>query len=177
MLLDRLPESWLAASCSINLGLKGYCSMPAQTTAQPTDFTKVFTQFATSGFPTDHVVLAQRRNFEAVVAATQVTAESWLTVYRRQVEIFTQAAVEGTNELQHLLSPGAPEEKLAQHADVLKVTFEKGLTNLREVSQILTKANTEATDVLSKRVTESLTEMKGIVAKTQPTAKVSALAA
>jgi phasin family protein len=151
--------------------------MPAQSTAQPTDFTKVFTQFATSGFPADHVALAQRRNFEAVVVATQVTAESWLTVYRRQVEIFTQAAVEGTNELQHLLSPGAPEEKIAQHADVLKVTFEKGLTNLREVSQILTKANAEATDVLSKRVTESLAEMKGIVAKTPPAAKANALAA
>jgi phasin family protein len=151
--------------------------MPAQSTAQPTDFAKVFTQFAASGFPVDHVASAQRRNFEAVVVATQVTAESWLTVYRRQVEIFTQAAVEGTNELQHLLSPGAPEEKIAQHADVLKVTFEKGLTNLREVSQILTKANAEATDVLSKRVTEGLAEMKGIVAKTPPAAKANALAA
>jgi phasin family protein len=151
--------------------------MPAQSTAQPTDFTKVFTQFVASGFPADQVTSAQRRNLEAVVVATQVTAESWLTVYRRQVEIFTEAAVEGTNGLQHLWSPGAPEEKIAQHADALKVTFEKGFTNLREVSQILTKANAEATDVLSKRVTESLTEMKGIVAKTQPASKVSALAA
>jgi phasin family protein len=141
--------------------------MSAKSTAQPTDFTKVFTQFATSGFPADHVASAQRRNFEAVLAATQVTAESWLTVFRRQVEIFTQAAVEATNGLQHLWSPAAPDEKLAQHADVLKVTFEKGLTNLREVSQILTKANAEAADVLAKRVTESLTEMKGIAAKTQ----------
>jgi phasin family protein len=151
--------------------------MSAISTAQPTDFTKVFTQFATSGFPADHVASAQRRNFEAVVVATQVTAESWLTVFRRQVEIFTQAAVEGTNGLQHLWSPAAPDEKLAQHADVLKVTFEKGLTNLREVSQILTKANAEATDVLAKRVTESLAELKGIVAKAPPAAKANALAA
>jgi phasin family protein len=151
--------------------------MPAQSAAQLTDLTKVLTQFAASGFPTDHVASVQRRNFEAVAAATQVTAESWLTVYRRQVEIFTEAAVEGTNGLQHFWSPAAPDEKLAQHADVLKVTFEKGLTNLREVSQILTKANAEATDLLAKRVTESLAELKGIVAKTQPAAKVSALAA
>jgi phasin family protein len=151
--------------------------MPAQSTVQPTDFTKVFTQFAASGFPVDHVASAQRRNFEAVAAATQIAAESLLAAYMRQVEIFTQAAVEGTNGLQQLWSPAAPEEKLAQHADALKATIEKGLTNLREVSQILTKANAEATDLLAKRVTESLTEMKGIVAKVPPAAKTNALAA
>jgi phasin family protein len=167
----------VAGPCSINLGLKGYCSMPAQSTAQPADFAKVFTQFVASGFPADHLASAQRRNFEAVAAATQVAAESWLTVYRRQVEILTEAAVEGTNGLQHLWSPGTPDEKLAEHADALKATFEKGLTNLREVSQILAKANAEATDVLAKRVTESLVEMKGVVAKPLPAAKATALAA
>jgi len=150
--------------------------MPSPSPATPTDFTKLFPPFLTSAFPTDRVASAQRRNFEAVAAATQVAAESWLTIYRRQVEIVTQAAVEGAHEIQDLWSPGAADEKLAHQADAVKANFEKGIANLREVSDILAKANAEATDMLAKRVTESLTELKGAVEKKPPVTVTTAKA-
>jgi phasin family protein len=76
------------------------------------------------------------------------------------MDVLTQSATEGSTGLKELLSPGAPQEKLAQHADFFKSSFEKGLSNLREVSDILVKSNSEATDLLAKSVGESLAEFK-----------------
>ena len=140
--------------------------MQAKNAALSSDFTKLFEQFAIPGFPIDSLVSAHRRNFEAVAAATQVAAESWQTVFRRQFEIFSQIAADGSSGLHNFWSlGGAPGETIAQNADVAKVTFEKCVTNFREVSDILAKANVEASDVLAKRVAEGLTEWQGTVAK------------
>jgi len=139
--------------------------MPAQKTAQFNDFSKYFTAFQVPGFPADQLVAAQRRNFEAVAAATQVTVDSFQTVFRRQVEILTQLASEGPDGLRSLLEPAAPEEKLAQQADFVKSTFEKGVSNFREMSDILVKSSTEAANLLAKRVTEGFGELKGATAK------------
>jgi phasin family protein len=151
--------------------------MRTQSTAQPIDFGNLFTSFPIQVLPVDHIVSVQRRNVEAVAAATRIAAESWLTIYRRQVEILTQTATEGANGLRHLWSPGAPDEKFAQHADAVKTSFEKGVSNLREASGILTKANAEVGDLVAKRVTESLTEMKDAVAKAKTATKPSSPAA
>jgi phasin family protein len=145
--------------------------MTVQSTASFTDVAKLFTPFSIPALPVDHIVALQRRNVEAVTAATQIAAESWLTIYRRQVEILTQTVTEGANGLRHLWSPGAPDEKFAQHADAVKTSFEKGVTNLREASDIFTKANAEAGDLLAKRVTESLTELKNAVTAAKPITK------
>jgi phasin family protein len=139
--------------------------MPAQKTSHTSDFSNIFTSFPVSGFPADHFVAAHRRNFEAVTAAAQVTVDSLQAVFRRQVEIFTQMASEGPDGLRSLWAPAAPEEKLAQQADFVKSTFEKGITNFRELSDMLVKSNAEATDLLTKRVTEGFAELKDATAK------------
>jgi phasin family protein len=151
--------------------------MTAQSTAQPIDFFNLFTSFPIQVLPVDHIVSVQRRNVEAVTVATQIAAESWMTVYRRQVEILTQTVTERAAGFQHFWAPGARDEKFAQHADAVKTSFEKGVANLREASGILAKANAEVGDLLAKRVTESLTEMKDAVAKAKTATKPSSPAA
>jgi len=69
-------------------------------------------------------------------------------------------AQDSANGVQQLVSAGAPKEKIALQADLAKAGFEKGLTNLREVSDILVKTNADAGDLLAKSVGESLTEVK-----------------
>lgn len=139
--------------------------MPSPKTAPPRDLPKIFAPFPPAGFPLDQLAVTQRRNIEAATAIVQLTVDSWQTVFRRQLDIFTQSATEGSTELQELLSPGAPEEKLAQHADFFKSSFKKGLSNFREVSDILVKSSSEATDLLAKSVGESLAELKGSFVK------------
>jgi phasin family protein len=142
------------------------CCMPSQKASPPSDFSKIFTSFPLSGFPVDQLSVAQRRNFETASAVIQLAVDSWQTVFRRQMDVLTQSATEGSTGLKELLSPGAPQEKLAQHADFFKSSFEKGLSNLREVSDILVKSSSEATDLVAKSVSESLAEFTAALPKT-----------
>ncbi len=45
-------------------------------------------------------------------------------------------------------------------AELAKDGFEKILSNMKEVSEMVAKSNTEAAEVLSKRVSEQLEEIK-----------------
>jgi phasin family protein len=141
--------------------------MPSKKVVQASDFSKLFTSFPLSDFPVDQLASAQRRNFETATAVAQLAVDSWQTVFRRQIDVFTQSATEGSTGLKELMSPGAPQEKLAQHADFFKSSFEKGLSNFREFSDILVKSSTEATDLLAKSVNESLAEFKGSLTKAE----------
>jgi phasin family protein len=67
---------------------------------------------------------------------------------------------ESSTVLRELMSQGAPEQKIAQQTEVVKTAFEKALANLRELTEMVAKSNTEAADVLTKRIGESLTELK-----------------
>ena len=139
--------------------------MPDPITTVSGDLSKLFTVFPLSGLPVDQLAFAQRRNLETATAVVQLAIASWQTVFRRQIDVITQTATEGSTGLQELLSPGAPQDKLAQHADFFKSSFEKGLSNLREVSDIFVKSSNEAADLVAKSVGESLTEFKGSLAK------------
>jgi phasin family protein len=100
------------------------------------------------------------RNFEAITQVTQLATESLNAVLRRQIEIVNSLAHDSTGSVRQLASTAAPEERMVLQADLAKAGFDKGLTNLREMSEILVKANAEAGDVLAKRVGETLTELK-----------------
>ncbi len=129
------------------------------------DFGKLFMPFPVAGFRIEDFITWQQKNYAAFTEATQLAAESWSTVFSRQTELARKAAEEGSNSVRQLLNGGAPHDKLAQQTELVKDTFEKGLANFREVSSLIAKANAEATDVLAKRVTDGLTEIKGAIRK------------
>jgi phasin family protein len=62
-------------------------------------------------------------------------------------------------------APTSPEDRLAKQADLSKQAIEKGIANARELSEMVTKANTEAFNVLNKRVTESFDEVREFAKK------------
>jgi phasin family protein len=69
--------------------------------------------------------------------------------------------------MRDLMATGAPEQKIAQQTDLVKAAFEKALANLRELTEMVAKSNTEAADVLTKRIGESLTELKAALQRTK----------
>jgi len=125
-----------------------------------TDLTKIFSEFRIPGLDIESLVATQRRNIEAVTAANQLAVEGMQAVIRRQGEIIRQMVEESGSAMRDLMSAGAPEQKIAQQADLVKSAFEKALANLRELTEMVAKSNTEAADVLTKRIGDSLTELK-----------------
>jgi len=131
------------------------------------DFTKLFSEFKIPGFDMESLMATQRRNIEAVQTANQLAIEGVQAVLRRQTEIIKQMAEESASTLRDLMAHGAPQEKIAQQTEVVKTAFEKALANLRELTEMVAKSNTEAADVLTKRVGESLTELKSSLQRTK----------
>lgn len=132
-----------------------------------TDFTKIFSEFRVPGFDVEALLATQRRNIEAVAAANQLAVEGMQAVLRRQAEILRQIVEESSTVLREMTAGGAPEQKIAQQADLVKAAFEKALANLRELTEMVAKSNSEAADVLAKRVGESLTELKTSLQRTK----------
>ena len=132
-----------------------------------TDFTKIFAEFKIPGFDMQSLVATQRRNIEAVNTANQLAVEGIQAVLRRQTEIMKSMVEESSSVLREMMAQGAPEQKIAQQTELVKTAFEKALANLRELTEMVAKSNTEAADVLTKRIGESLTELKSSLQRTK----------
>lgn len=124
------------------------------------DMSKAFAGFTFPGFDVESLVAAQRKNLEALTQANQLAVEGAQAIARRGVEITRQAVDEASAALREWTQPGAPEERLAKNAEFAKQAFEKSVANVRELAELLTKANTEAFNVLHKRVAETFEEIR-----------------
>jgi len=126
------------------------------------DVTKAFAGFAIPGLNVEALMASQRKNVEALTQANQLAIEGVQALARRQVEIAREALEEAPALFRDLSQPTAPQERLAKSAEIAKTSFEKGLATARELTELVTKANTEAFNVITKRVTESFEEMREV---------------
>lgn len=129
------------------------------------DVTKIMgdLKFPVVGF--DTVVETQRKNIEALTAANQTAFEGVQALFQRQAEVVRSSVEELTKATTDLWSTASPEEKAAKQAELVKKSYESAVANLREAIDMLAKSNTQAADLINKRVGESLDELKVAVAK------------
>jgi len=119
--------------------------------------------FAGFNFPTidaESMMATQRKNLEAFTQANQLAVEGVQAVTRRQVEIAREAFEGASAALKELVQPSAPEDRIAKNAELAKQVFEKSLANYRELGELVSKANAEAFDVIAKRFSASLDELR-----------------
>jgi len=131
------------------------------------DISKVLGEYKVPGVDVEAMMAAQRKNIEAVTAANQLAIEGLQAVIRRQAEIVRASVEEASSYVNQVVAAGTPEEKAAKQAELVKAAFEKSLANARELAELVAKSNNEAAEVLSKRVSESLDELKSSLAKVQ----------
>jgi phasin family protein len=129
------------------------------------DVTKIFADFRFRPFDVEAVWAAQRRNIEALSQANQLAVESVQAVARRQIEL-TRETFEGFSALMRdLAAPASTEDRIAKNTDYIKQMMEKGISHGREIATLATKAGTEAAEVLHKRASESLDEMRSFTSQ------------
>jgi phasin family protein len=124
--------------------------------------------FAVPGFDFGAILDIQRKNIEALTAASQTFTQGLQTVAQRQNEIARQQ-IEQFQSLLTSATPNAPvEDNLIKQADLVKAAYEKNVANARELRDILTKVSTEASDILSRRVVAGLDEIKAAAQPKKP---------
>jgi phasin family protein len=113
-----------------------------------------------SGPEVDTIFASQRKNVDAIMQANRLAFDGVKAVWLRQL-CFIQEAVEGfTTHVGDLSPPSSPlNEKLAKHADYAKQAFERNLANAHELTEIATKATSDATNIMNQRFCESLDEV------------------
>ena len=129
------------------------------------DPTKLMGEFKLSGVDMEKVVASQRRNLEALTAANQLAVEGMQAIARRQAEIFRQVMEEGSAAMKDVMGAGSPEDKAARQTELTKEAFKRAIGNMRELAEMVAKSQNEAFEVINKRVTDSLDELRDTMAK------------
>ena len=129
------------------------------------DVTKIFADFRFRPFDVEAVWAAQRRNIEALSQANQAAFAGVQALAKHQIEL-TRETFEGFSALlRDVAQPASTEDRIAKNTDYVKKMLEKGVTHGREITTIATKAGTAATEVLHKRATASLDEMRALASQ------------
>ena len=132
----------------------------ATTAAPAPSFNSFAKLFQVPGFDVNTIVDIQRRNVEALTAANQTIAQGLQTVVQRQSEIARQSVKQFQDLVSFKPSSTSVTETLVKQIDVTKTSYEKNVTNARELGDIVAKVGSEAADILSRRVVASLDEIK-----------------
>ena len=129
------------------------------------DITKIMGDMKLPGVDLEALMASQRKNIEALTAANKLAFEGFQAVATRQTEILRQTMEELQKMMTEVMSAASPEDRVAKQADMAKSAFEKALSNMKEVAEMVTKSNTEATNVISNRISDSLGELKAMAGK------------
>jgi phasin family protein len=70
--------------------------------------------------------------------------------------------------IRDLAVPGSPKETIAKQAEFIKKAFEAAVANARELAEIAEKSNKEAFDIIRRRTSETLEEIRKSVLKKKP---------
>jgi phasin family protein len=129
------------------------------------DVSKYLGEFKVPGVDVDTLLSSQRKNIEALTQANRLAYDGFQAVAKRQAEILRQTVDEVAQITKEIAEPGSPQDKVAKQTEVAKEAFERSLSNLRELSEMVAKANNEAFDLLNKRFTQNLDEIRDAVLK------------
>jgi phasin family protein len=128
------------------------------------DVTKLFADFRFPPMNVEAMWAAQRRNIEALSQANQLAVEGVQAMARRQFEMTRQGVEEFSAMMRDMAQLVSPEERITKNTEYAKQMIEKGVNHTREIAMLASKTGTEAAEVLHKRASESLDEIRAAIA-------------
>ncbi|MQX36324.1 phasin family protein [Roseospira navarrensis] len=131
------------------------------------DFTKYLADMKVPGVDLDAIMASQKKNVEALTNANRLAFEGMQAVMQRQAELLRQSMEEYAKTAQSMGDMKDPQDAIARQTDMAKMGFERMISNMREMSELLAKSNNEVFELLNKRFTETLDEMKGMMDKAE----------
>lgn len=133
------------------------------------DFSKLVGNFGQGAPEVERLMEEQKKNLEAIAEANRRAAESFQAILQRQSDLLREAMSEANSAVGELSTAASPEARAKKQADMMRRSFERTMTNMREIAEMAAKSNGEIFDLLSERAAESIAEFndvaKGAVAK------------
>lgn len=130
------------------------------------DFTKFFADMKLPAVPDMEAFLAvSRKNLDTLTAANRVALEGAQAVARRHMEIVQSSMAEMTEAMKALSATDAPQARAVKQAELLKQAYQRAVTNMKELSDLIQQSNTEALTLINKRFVEAMDEVKALAEK------------
>jgi phasin family protein len=129
------------------------------------EFSKRLRQYNLPGVDMDALVASEKKNLEALTTANRAAFEGIQAVAKRQAEILQETMNETSKAVDALAKAGSPLDVTAKQAELTKEAFERALANMRELAEMVSKANQEATNAINARISATLEEIKEIALK------------
>jgi phasin family protein len=116
---------------------------------------------APAAFDMESVTAFYRKNLETLAQVNAVLTESARVAAGRSAEILKDVAAEAPVALRSVFNGKNPNDFVANQADLVKRGIERATANAQELTGIVTKAQAEALDIVTKRVAAGLDEVAG----------------
>ena len=141
-------------------------AFPPKSMADFGDLGKLFGDLKLPAVPDiDAFVAASRRNMETLTAANKVALEGAQTVARRHMEIMQQSMGELTEAVSAMSAVETPQAKAAKQAELLKHAYERAVSNMKELGDLIQQSNADAVKLLNARFAEAMDEVKALADK------------
>lgn len=129
------------------------------------DFGQMLAGYNMPGVDFESIMETQRRNIDAFAAANQSAGEAMKTMGRRQVELFREAMEQWQAAAGDMARQGDPAERSRKQAEFAQKSLETAVTAMKEFADLTAQAQREAFETMSKRVHESIEEMRSQIEK------------
>ncbi len=130
------------------------------------EFGRMFSEMRFPGMPDmDAFLAAHRRNMETLSAANRVALEGAQSVAKRHMEIVQQTMQDMSETIRDLSSPDNPQARAAKQADLVKNAYERAVSHMRDLAELIQRSNGEALQMLNQRFTEAMDEVKALAEK------------
>ncbi len=131
------------------------------------DFSKAFENYQNMPFDLSDLLETQRKNAQAITEAQQRAIEGLQTIVQRQGEILSQIVEDNSKLAKEIMTDSSPEQKISKNAELFKIAYERSVKNLKDLAEIISKSNNQATEIINKRVSASMSEIQSSLDKAQ----------
>lgn len=136
------------------------------------DMKKLMSEFKVPDFnvpsvDVESIVDAQKKNVEAISNASKMAFEGAQAIMERQGELAHKAIEEITEAVKELSEVSSPQEGISKQADATKEALERSLSNVSELTDMMTKSNQAVFELLNKRINQVITEYQEMIENTQ----------
>jgi len=115
------------------------------------------------GLNMDALVASQRDNLEAINAANRAAMDGVKAVGEWQLKILQETVQGMMTAVGGLSGVGSPQQLVAAETELAKKAFETAVSRMRELAEIVARANQQAADAIVKRVPASLDEIRDVL--------------
>lgn len=100
------------------------------------------------------------KNLETINQAGKLYMDFWQSAANRQQAVFQESINRYNTYLQNLMQQDDLPGYLQQRVELIQEVFENTVANMSETLEMLSQSNREAADMMTKRISESLDEVK-----------------